>query len=249
MVKITGPLASHHASGRISAPRIYSSSLRNRHDREAPPAPPPPTGGSLLFASTTHMCNAPTVDRSDQLTGTIEVWINLNTRTGRIAGTRVTTATEGIRLIFHYENITITAYINDQIFYITQAVDLPLNQWLHLAITWNSTLMTYWLDGVWNKMDTPSPTTTQHNSGFFIGGERLGTSERYQGYITQVRFSDIVRYDSDFTPAKDFTPDANTIALWKMSEGSGTTVADESGNGHTLNFPPTNRPTWSDLVP
>jgi len=45
MVKIIGPLASHHASGTITAPKISSISLRNRHARiapEAPPTPPPP---------------------------------------------------------------------------------------------------------------------------------------------------------------------------------------------------------------
>ena len=52
MVKIIGPLASHHASGRISAPRIYSSSLRNRHDRVAPPAPPPPPPHDLQVTGT-----------------------------------------------------------------------------------------------------------------------------------------------------------------------------------------------------
>lgn len=42
MVKIFGPLGSHDASGNLRAPPVYSSSLRNRQDREAPPAPPPP---------------------------------------------------------------------------------------------------------------------------------------------------------------------------------------------------------------
>jgi len=52
MVKIFGPLASHHASGHMTAPKIYSSSLRNRRNRQAPPAPPPPPPCDLEVTGT-----------------------------------------------------------------------------------------------------------------------------------------------------------------------------------------------------
>jgi len=42
MVKVVGPMMSHYASGTLTGPAIYSSSLRNRKARQAKPAPPPP---------------------------------------------------------------------------------------------------------------------------------------------------------------------------------------------------------------
>ena len=53
MVKVIGPLRSHWASGSISAPRVYSSSLRNRKDRKAPPVPPPPEHDYILTGDIT----------------------------------------------------------------------------------------------------------------------------------------------------------------------------------------------------
>lgn len=45
MVKILGPLGSHDASGKVRAPPVYSSSLRNRHARYLPTPPAPPITG------------------------------------------------------------------------------------------------------------------------------------------------------------------------------------------------------------
>ena len=50
--------------------------------------------------------------------------------------------------------------------------------------------------------------------------------------ITEVRISKVARYDKDFTPAKRFEPDADTLALYHFDEGSGDVLKDSSGNGH-----------------
>ena len=71
-----------------------------------------------------------------------------------------------------------------------------------------------------------------HVSG---GMQRVIAGTRYNaGIVNVVRVSDAARYTSAFTPAKSFTTDNNTKALWNMSEGSGTAVADASGNGYYL---------------
>jgi hypothetical protein len=57
----------------------------------------------------------------------------------------------------------------------------------------------------------------------------------FNGRLDEVRLSNTVRYNAAFSPpAVGFTPDANTLALWKLNEGSGQTSADSSGNGYTL---------------
>ena len=58
----------------------------------------------------------------------------------------------------------------------------------------------------------------------------------FQGQIGPVRFSNSERYTSNFTPSQHFTADANTVALFNMSEGSGRPL-DTSGNNvssHTV---------------
>src|ERR1019366_7642082 len=50
--------------------------------------------------------------------------------------------------------------------------------------------------------------------------------------MDEVRFSKVARYDKDFTPAKRFEPDADTLALYHFDEGAGDVLKDSSGNGH-----------------
>lgn len=249
MVKITGPLASHHASGRISAPRIYSSSLRNRHDREAPPAPPPPTGGSLLFTDTTNHCSAPTINHPNQTPGTLESWVNPTNAVGYICGTMFDNFLCGACLFWFGTNFYAYLTLINKMYYTAITNPIPTNQWTHVACTWQTGLLTLWVAGQNVKTSTGFSYSVTPKPGFHVGGKMIPAYSNLEAYVTRTRFSDIVRYSSNFTPDKDFTPDANTIGLWRMTEGAGTTVADESSNGHTLNFPGTNQPTWSDLVP
>ena len=249
MVKVIGPLASHHASGHISAPRIYSSSLRNRHERKAPPAPPAPTGFSLHFTSTSDHCDAPSFNHPTQNPGTLETWIYPTAAKGYLCGSMFTTYTCGAYLIFYTDRFYVQTNFGDTTYYFHIINPIPLNQWTHVASTWATGLLTMWIGGQNIGTSWTQATTTVPYSGFHIGGQLAGTQPKLEGYITRTRFSDIVRYNAAFTPPKDFTPDANTLGLWRMMEGSGITVADESGNGHTLNFPGANQPTWSTSNP
>ena len=50
--------------------------------------------------------------------------------------------------------------------------------------------------------------------------------------MNEVRISKVARYDKDFTPAKRFEPDKDTLALYHFDEGDGDVLKDSSGNGH-----------------
>jgi hypothetical protein len=50
--------------------------------------------------------------------------------------------------------------------------------------------------------------------------------------IDEVRVSNTLRYTTAFVPVRRFTTDASTVALYHFDEGSGTLLADASGNGH-----------------
>ena len=50
------------------------------------------------------------------------------------------------------------------------------------------------------------------------------------GSVDELRISDTLRYTTAFTPARRFTADANTVALFHFDEGTGTTATDSSAN-------------------
>jgi sulfatase modifying factor 1 len=59
-----------------------------------------------------------------------------------------------------------------------------------------------------------------------------GLSSFFKGTMSEVRISNVACYHKDFTPAKRFEPDADTLALYHFDEGSGDVLKDSSGNGH-----------------
>lgn len=249
MIKIIGPLGSHDASGHLRAPPIFSSSLRNRHARPEPAPPPPPSGGSLLFTNTNNHCSAATIGTTNQWPGTVEAWIKPKTNQGFVAGNYYGGDIAGHAIILDPTYLYGLAAFNAKLFGAFPIHSIALNSWSHLALTWDTPIITLWHNGINIATDTPLSYPLAHHTGYRVGGHQKSPDPKLDGHITQVRYSDVIRYTSNFTPATDFTTDANTVALWRMTEGTGTTVADASGNGHTLNFPVTNPPTWSSEKP
>jgi len=84
----------------------------------------------------------------------------------------------------------------------------------------------------------------------WIGRATHSPTLAFDGTIAEVRISDIARTDAEiadaYTDGGSFENDANTIALWHLNEGSGTTAGDSSGNGHDGTL--TNGATWGNGV-
>src|SRR2546426_422563 len=76
-----------------------------------------------------------------------------------------------------------------------------------------------------NKTSAKKNPRTQPPPGLALGIE-------FTGRIDEVRISKVARYDKDFTPAKRFEPDADTLALYHFDEGAGDVLNDSSGNKH-----------------
>lgn len=51
-----------------------------------------------------------------------------------------------------------------------------------------------------------------------------------QGFINELRVSQVVRYTTDFVPQERFAPDAYTLGLYHCDEAGGTQLVDASGN-------------------
>jgi len=123
-----------------------------------------------------------------------------------------------------------------------------MNEWHHLAVTYDGTTTQTWIDGEAGPSPTNANTldiTPQDGDGspFQVGHRVCCGGVPFLGVIDEVRISDSVRYTKDFPkPTAEFTPDKNTRLLWHFNEGGGTTVKDDSGNKNTGTIE--NGPKW-----
>jgi hypothetical protein len=132
---------------------------------------------------------------------------------------------------------------------------LPLNAWSHVALTYNAatTTASMYINGVLVGSDidwTLAASALGNTINNWLGRSQFGTDAFYNGIIEEFRISNIVRYTTNFTPVNiQFTPDANTVALYHFNEGSGQTSVDATANfgaailGTTIAVE-TEDPTW-----
>jgi hypothetical protein len=121
------------------------------------------------------------------------------------------------------------------------------NKWNHVAATFTASTKTvaFFKDGAAAGSSTVAFNHVAATTGvpFTIGALAMSPADvgvrdpqSVIGYVDEVRLSSNVRYTTAFTPAKALTPDASTLALFHLDEGSGATAADASsaGNAATL---------------
>jgi len=114
-------------------------------------------------------------------------------------------------------------------------------QWYHYAVVQvGDTSLKMYADGT--EVDTTATLMTDASGTYinwFIGGgyNNGGShSDNYylNGYLDEIRVSDVARYTGAFTPSTtEFTTDANTLLLIHSNWG-GTLGADSSGNYNTF---------------
>ena len=132
-------------------------------------------------------------------------------------------------LVFAVENGGGTALV------INSSAKCGDNKWHHVVgcrdVTGSNLSLTLYFDGT--QVGTLSGTVSQVGPAatVFVGGVTYG-QDGLAGSIDEVRVSKSLRYTVNFTPARHFTPDADTVALWHFNEGTGTTFADASGNNY-----------------
>jgi hypothetical protein len=120
--------------------------------------------------------------------------------------------------------------------------------WHHFAVTWDGTNRRIFVDGRLATSDTP-PRVTATAASLNIGGGP-GDWRTLAGSMAELRISSIDRYrGKDFTPARQFAVDADTVSYWKMNEGSGSVVHDQSNNGHDGTLAGTPPPKWVNQAP
>lgn len=104
----------------------------------------------------------------------------------------------------------------------------------HIAMTCTFATRTVqlWINGVDFGSNNGSGAVASDAAGNLNIGRRNNNSEHFNGTILWVRLSDNVRYSAAFNVPSAFVPpasDANTIAVWQLEEGAGTTADNAEG--------------------
>jgi hypothetical protein len=99
----------------------------------------------------------------------------------------------------------------------------------HIAFVADGPRFQFYIDGkLWRHGELEDAPATSKQP-FMIGGHRT-LKGYFQGTIDEIRFSKVARYAKNFTPAKRFEPDKDTMALYHCDEPKGKILADSSGN-------------------
>jgi hypothetical protein len=115
--------------------------------------------------------------------------------------------------------------------------------WTHVMGVYNGTTGTIYVNGV--AVGTPGALTAPVTAtaaftiyyGQAAGVALVGLLQSARFYNAAISAGEVLNiYNGNATPS------ANLVGWWRMMEGSGTTVADSSGNGNTGTF--TNSPAW-----
>lgn len=132
-------------------------------------------------------------------------------------------------------------------FYFDGATTIEVNKWYHVALTrqYDDATHSYfkiWLNG---QLDA---TSTNFYYIFKDTGltPRIGSFSQatyyymlgFKGYMDELRWSNICRYTTDFTPPDPFTADDNTIMLLKFTGSENSTdIIDSSNNPKIITNP------------
>jgi Concanavalin A-like lectin/glucanases superfamily len=115
--------------------------------------------------------------------------------------------------------------------------------WTHLALTFDGGKERLYIDGELVDETTADPPVT--TEGELEIGAETEHGDHLEGRIDEVRIYERALSGAEVgldmeTPLQ--TPRSGPVADWSFDEGSGTTAADDTGNGHTMTL---NKATWA----
>lgn len=121
---------------------------------------------------------------------------------------------------------------------------VPQNTWTHVAITLQSGVLTFYINGV--ASGTASVTFSQDTQAMNIGRQQPTACgcNHFNGTMDELRLWNFAKTQSQIQTDMNSVP-ANTaglVAYYKFDEGTGATTADATSNGNNGTF--VNGPTW-----
>lgn len=124
------------------------------------------------------------------------------------------------------------------VYFDTGANAFEPNTWNHVAFSYDPSNSYYkcYINGVertlTNSVGSPNTPVITSTSPLVLG-KRSNSSMYFKGKIDEVRLWNSIRTEAEIRANmyKEISAQANLIACYKMNEGSGTALADDSGNG------------------
>ena len=140
----------------------------------------------------------------------------------------------------------------------TPANSVQLNQWQHIATTYDGTSMKIYVDGELVTQSTMTFTIGNANNSNLFVGESPGFPGRvFNGKIDEVRIWNVARTQSQIQSTMNTvltheyysTPDSGLAGYWRLDEGTGQIAEDLSFYSNTATLgtspnPDVSDPTW-----
>jgi hypothetical protein len=103
--------------------------------------------------------------------------------------------------------------------------------WHHVAMVWVSPLISLYIDGI-EVTYSERIARSGHIDTDAAGDLRIGSGDTaFNGLIGWARISSAAIYTSNFTPPTLCDPPSSaSVAMWRLSEGTGSLIEDETGN-------------------
>lgn len=130
-----------------------------------------------------------------------------------------------------------TAYVHAGGAYASAGATRPWDfaRWTHLAMTYDGRMIRFFVDGR-IVQETPAPGPVRHNDLPLLIGADVNTAsqayDHWRGEIDEVRLSRVVRYPSEFVPARRHRVDADTVFLFQFDQEDVPIHRDSTGNTH-----------------
>ena len=112
---------------------------------------------------------------------------------------------------------------------------MPLNQWVHLAATYDGSLMSVYVDGNFIAQQNYSGSINRLNTIIHIGTETNASEQFWDGIIDEVRIWNVARTQQqilEFMHKPLTGTEQGLFAYWQFDEGEGTIAYDKSINGY-----------------
>ncbi|GAB4405474.1 MAG: hypothetical protein OHK0039_06500 [Bacteroidia bacterium] len=181
---------------------------------------------------------------------TVEAWFYPTDVAGQTIPPIVKKAstTEGYALEIDESTSELRFYVRTAgAWYSSPAYVVPVtHRWYHAARSYDGTDIKLYVDGKYIGATTIAGSISHLTNSLTIGYDMVNTGRYFEGYIDEVRIWSDIRSHSEIQAHmhKELAGDeSNLVAYYAMYDGSGTALADNSGNGFTGTL--TNDPTWT----
>ncbi len=132
----------------------------------------------------------------------------------------------------------------------TSSTTLSINTWYHIAGTYDGSTIRIYINGV--EDGNASYTNGITNSIYALNlARRPNGSQYFTGKLDEVKIWSDARTSTEIqnNMNTDVTGQSNLVAYYKMSDGTGTSLTDNSGNGNTGTLTNMDNSDWVDGMP